>query len=552
MFTRKNFTYITLFLMLFFIAACSNEEPNKQNNIDSNIIIGVDKDISSIDPHGSNDSTSRQVRRNIFETLIYQNPDLEIEPMLATEFKQLGPTEWNFKLRENTVFHSGQEFTAEDVKASLERGLDPTVASSSSFMYEMIEKIDIVNDHEINIHTSYPFAPLTANLAYNTSSIMSKTSIDKDYAQAIEKAGLNISVYEYYELRDKKDEEFKEVSKQMGEYIGEFIQKNPDGTNHLKFVSRTNGDNIKLTKFEEFNNGEREFKDVTYRVIPEPSSRVSELEVDGVDIINALDVSEINQLEESDHSKVAIKDSVRTTYLGFNTKKAPFDDKNIRLAISHVINRDDIVNGILEGVGTKATTPLAKNVFGYDDSIEGIDYDIRKAKEYMSKSSMPDGFKTTVWINEDPQINSAALYIQEELKELNIDMEIRNYEYAALFEELQKGEHDMFILGWSTVTADADYIFNALFESTSITEANNRTNFDNEAFDNMIRDARKEMDPEIRLDLYKAAQEILIEESPAAFIYNNQFAIGINTDKLDRVEVDASGDIRLETLKLKK
>ena len=164
---------------------------------------------------------------------------------------------------------------------------------------------------------------------------------------------------------------------------------------------------------------------------------------------------------------------------------------------------------------------------------------------------MPNGFKTTVWINEDPQINSTALYIQEELKELNIEMEIRNYEYAALFEELQKGEHDMFILGWSTVTADADYIFNALFESTSITEANNRTNFDNEAFDNVIRDARKEMDPEVRLDLYKTAQEIILEESPAAFIYNNQFAIGINTDKLDSVEVDASGDIRLETLKLK-
>lgn len=543
--------------MIFMLVACENnkDETNTERKLEEKVsrdlIIGVDKDVSSIDPHGSNDSASRQVRRNIFETLLFQDVNLDIKPMLATEFKQIDENTWNFKLRKNTTFHSGQDFTSEDVKASLLRGLDPTVAASSAFMYEMIKEIEIVNDHELNLHTKYPFAPLASNLAYNTASIMSETSIDKDYENAILKAGLDITLEEYYKLREKKGEAFTKVSSQMSEYIGEIIQKAPDGTNHLKFFSRENGDNIVLKRFHEFNNGSRAFEKVTFRVIPEKSSRVSELEVQGVDIVNALDVSKVNQLKESQINAVKTKESVRTTYLGFNTKKEPFTDKKIRQAISYAIDRQDIVEGLFENFGTEATTPLAKNVFGYDASIEGIDFDLKKAKQLMQESSKPDGFKTTVWINEDSEINDVALYIEEKLKEIDIEVEIKTYEYAALFEELKKNEHDMFILGWSTVTADADYFFNALFESSSIKEANNRTNFENETFDKIIQEARQEIDADKRQAMYKKAQEILLLESPAAFIYNNQFAIGYNSKKLKNVEVDASGDIRLEKVNFK-
>src|SRR5690625_2666492 len=185
-------------------------------------------DAVSLDPHGSNDSASSQVRQNIYESLVSQDTDMELAPGLAEEWESVEEDVWNFKLREGTTFHSGEDFTAEDVKATLERVGDEAVASEVAFLFEMITEVEVVGDYEVNIHTEYPFAPLPSHLAHNTGGIMSKSLIDEDYQFALDEAGLDMTADEYYELRESESEEYESIKEDISEHLGSVIGSEDD------------------------------------------------------------------------------------------------------------------------------------------------------------------------------------------------------------------------------------------------------------------------------------------------------------------------------------
>src|SRR5699024_7565266 len=189
--------FVVLFVLL--LAACAddsnvdeqtaggNDDAAEESN-SGDLVIAMQDDVVSLDPHGSNDTASAQVRMNIYETLVNQSADMELESGLAEEWDSVEGDVWNFKLREGTTFHSG-----EDVKATLERVSDEAVASEAAFLFEMIEEVEIVGDYEVNIHTEYPFAPLPSHLAHNTGGIISRSLIDEDYQFALDEAGLDMT-----------------------------------------------------------------------------------------------------------------------------------------------------------------------------------------------------------------------------------------------------------------------------------------------------------------------------------------------------------------------
>ena len=551
----KKLSLGILFLSVLVLVACSgNDDESSEAAEDSekqgDIVIGVDKEVVSLDPHNSNDSASAQVRMNIYETLIYQNPEGELVPGLATEWEQVDENTWNFKLREGVTFHSGQEFTAEDVKATYARVLDPNVAASVQFLFEMIDEVEVVNDHELNIKTKEPFAPLDRHLAHSTAGIMSKSLIDKDYENALEASGLGLSLDEYYAEREEGSESFAEYASKLNN-IGQIINQEPDGTNHLKLQSRSAGDNVVLEKFEEFNNGERFFNSVTFKVIPENGSRVGELETGGIDVATGIDTASVPRIEGGADMEIIEKDSVRTTYLGLNYKKELFQDENIKKAIAYAIDREDIVNGIFDGMGVPSKGPLAPPVWGYSEELVGAEYDIEKAKEYLSQSSQPDGFKTTLWVNEDEQIINTAVYIQEQLKQINIDVSIEQMEWGAYLDNLVQGNHDMFILGWTTVTQDADYGLYALFHSKNHGSAGNRIFYTNSKVDELLDAGRSETDEAKRADIYKEAEQLIVDDGQSVFLMHNTFFVGVNTKKATGFKLDSAGSVHIQDVRFK-
>lgn len=506
----------------------------------------MSEDMVTVDPHGSNDSASAQIRRNIYESLIFQDENLELTPGLATEWEATEDTVWNFKLREGTTFHSGQAFTAEDVKATIDRVNDPAVASQVAFLYEMIEEVEVVGDYEVNLHTAYAFAPLPAHLSHNAGGIMSKDLIDRDYQAALDEAGSDVTLEEYYELREAGGDEFQAVADEISEYIGSVTGDETDGTNHLQLADRSPGDSVTLEKFEDFQNGEREFDEVIFRVIPETQARLAELETGGIDIAAEVDTASAERIQSADATELIESDSVRMNYLGFNMDKEPFDDPLIRQAIAYAVDRDQIIDGVYDGYGITAQSPLAPDVWGYDEGLESVEVDIDKAQELLSESSQPDGFSTTLWVNDDPAIVDSAVYIQGALSEIGIEVEIQQSEWGAFLDQTANGEHDMFILGWTTVTADADYGLYALFHSKNFGAPGNRSFYSNEEVDALLDEGRTTADEAVRQEAYSEVQQILIDDAPAVYLNHTSFLLGVNNDGVNNIGLDPVGNIRLE------
>lgn len=535
---KKSLLFLLLTLMLALVlAACAggsdsentSEEPTEETEgtegsegtasegaEGGDLILAVLSDASSLDPAGSNDVPSSVVQANIYETLVNRDENNEIVPGLAESWEQVDDTTWSFKLREGVMFHDGEEFNAEVVKMNLDRILDPAVASPRLFLFEMITNVEVVSDYEVNITTEYPFAPLLAHLSHNGGGMVSPASIEADYE------ALN-----------------------GGADPGSVISENPVGTGFFKFESWNPGSEIKLVKNEDYWGEEGAKVDsVTFRVVPDSQVRAADLETGNVHIIDPVQPNEVERINNSGVASVNQKASSSLAYLGFNTEKAPFDDPLVRQAISKAIDREAIISGIYDNYGIPAIGPLAPGIFGYTEDIDAIEYNMDEAKALLEEAGMADGFETTLWTNDNPQRQAIAVLVQEALAELNITVEIEVMEFGTYLEQTAAGQHDMFILGWSNPTGDADYGMYALFHSSQKGNPGNRSFYENPEVDELLDQGRRETDPAAREAIYAEVAQLLTDDAPMAFLLHTEYLTGIS-DNVQGFDIGTDGIYQL-------
>jgi len=464
------------------------------------LIISNPSDIVSMDPALSNDVPSSNVQANVFESLTKQDENMEVQPSLAESWEQIDETTWEFKLREGVKFHDGSDFTAEVVKANIERILDPEVASPRLFLYEMVTEIEVVDDYTVRFTTEYPFSPLPAHLAHTGGGMVSLEQIEADYA-----------------------------AMENGEAPGSVINENPIGTGYFKFDSWEPGSQVKLVKNEDYWGETAKLDSVTFKVVSEGLTRVAELETGDSHIADQISPNSVEQVEAIDGASIDQQGSVSLSYIGFNAEKEPFNDPKVRQAINMAINKEEILDGVYEGFGIPAIGPLAPDVYGYDENVQGLEYDPERAKELLAEAGYEDGFSTTLWTNDANQERmDMATIIQAQLKEFGIDVEIEALEWGAYLEQTANGEHDMFILGWSNATGDADYGLYPLFHSDNVGEPGNRTFTKDAELDELLVQARQESDEEARLELYSQIQEKLTEIAPMLYIHHQEYLTGVS------------------------
>ena len=513
---KRSLFFTSLTAAALLLAACGTDDsdpvdegtdPGEETGTDTegaqggDLVIGQLSDAVSLDPHGSNDTPSSNVAYNIYEALLIQDENMELQPGLATEWERVDDLTWQFTLREDVTFHDGSEFNADVVQANFERILDEDIASPRAFLYEMVEEINVVDDYTVEFVTEYPFSPLPAHIAHNGGGMISAEVIAEDY-EAIEN----------------------------GSEPGSVINENPVGTGPFVFESWTPGDEIVLNRNDDYWGDAPALDSITFRVVPEGSTRLADLETGAIHISDPLSPSDVSRVEGTDGMSVISQPSVSLSYIGFNAQKEPFDDPLVRQAISKAIDKDTIINGIYDGVGIPAESPLAPGVFGHDENISGLEYNVEEARELLAEAGYEDGFSTTIWTNDNQDRIDTATAVQAQLAEIGIDVEIEIVEWGAYLEDTAAGEHDMFILGWTTVTGDADYGLYPLFHSDNFGVAGNRTFFATDELDSVLEEARQSSDEDERLDLYSRAQEILVDEAPMIPIHHPEFLLAVSDD----------------------
>ncbi len=465
------------------------------------LVIATGSDAEAMDPHGSNDVPSSNVQHNIFETLLTQSEEMELEPLLATDWEAVEEDVWEFTLREDVTFHDGSEFNAEVVKANMERVLDPDVASPRQFLFEMVEEVVVVDDYTVQFHTEFPFSPLPSHLAHTGGSMISAEAIEADY-EAMED----------------------------GEQPGDYINKNPIGTGIFEFENWDSGNEVNLVKNENYWGEEANVDTVTFKVVPEDLTRVGELETGDVHITYPVSPSDRSRVENSDGASVYEQASLSTSYIGFNNDKEPFDDPTVRQALSMAIDKDAIINSVVEGAADPAIGPIGEQVFGFSQDVDSIDYDPERAQELLAEAGYEDGFETTIWTNDSRERQDIAEIVQAQLAEIDVDVSIEVLEWGAYLDNTAEGQHDMFILGWVTVTGDADYGMYPLFHSSQHGAAGNRTFTDSQELDDLLVEAREESDEEVRADLYEQAMEILVDDAPMLYLYHQTYLVGLRDE----------------------
>ena len=469
------------------IAACSPSQEEAAVSTEQDLIILLNSDIVSLDPHGSNDSPSSNVRRQIYDTLVSFDAGMNLQPSLATAWRPVTEDTWEFTLRQGVTFHDGTPFTAEAVVASLQRVTDRDFGSQRFFLFSMVSGVEAIDDFTVQVTTEFPFAPLLAHLAHDAAGIISPV--------ALSAAG------------------FDEVE--------------PVGTGPFRLRNWDPGNEVVLERSADYWGPAPTSATVTYRVVPEESTRLALVERGDAHIGEIMQPASMARVEASQGMDLRLFDSLSLNYIGFNSNKAPFDDPRVRQAVSHAINVHTMIDGIVEGAGVRAIGPISEAVVGFHPTLEGLNYDPAAARALLAEAGLSDGFSTTLWTNDNPTRVAIAEIVQNNLAEVGIDVSIEVLEWGAYLSQTAEGLHDMFILGWVTVTGDADYGMYALLHSSNAGAAGNRSFFANARADELLDLGRRETDLNRRLALYHEVQEILVGEAPMLNLYHPKWMIAV-------------------------
>ena len=243
----------------------------------------------------------------------------------------------------------------------------------------------------------------------------------------------------------------------------------------------------------------------------------------------SVDPTDCANVESNPDVKLLSQPSTGIDYVGMNTQKEKFSDKRVRQAINYALDKQTFVDTIIEGRGLVANSYINAAIPGWTDEVEAYPYDPEKAKELLAEAGYPDGFECSIFVNGDLRTRSAQI-LQAQLADVGIKVDISTYEWGALLDTLNAGEHEMFLLGWSNTSFDPDGSTYQLFYSGNHGATGNRAFFSNDKVDELILSAQRESEESKRMELYKELQFVLHDESPWCPLYYKENNVGVRAD----------------------
>lgn len=456
------------------------------------IRIAQGTDAASLDPQLQNDAFSTSILSNIFDTLIYRNAALELESGLATAWELVDDTSWQLSLRRGVSFHNGEAFNAEDVKFSLERPLNSDLGSPLTGRFSVLEGVEIIDDYTVIVKTKAPYPLLPARLS-------EWFMIPKDYVEATPQETLSIQ---------------------------------PVGTGAYRFVEWVKDDHLSLSANEDYWRGAPAIKNVTFRPIPEVSTRVAALQAGDVDLIT--NVPAFRQFEVSLDSSLSIR-SVPSTFFQYvaldGTKNPVLADKRIRQAIQYATNVPEIIEFLFEGSAAQIAVPLAFGTFGLDESIEAYPYDLEKAKALLAEAGYPNGirFALDAPVGRYAQDKETVEALVGQWSQAGIKVDLNINEWSVQLTKYRAGTElvESHFMGWGTSTFDADDV---LFGGFSSSPNPNKMNYVNEELNGLVAQARTSLDPEERQALYARVQQIIHDEVPWLALFQQFDIYGVKAN----------------------
>jgi peptide/nickel transport system substrate-binding protein len=445
------------------------------------LIVGQIAEPQSLDPHTVTATNDFRILVNIYDGLVrYKDGTLEVEPALAESWtiSDDGKT-YTFKLRQGVKFHDGSDFNAEAVKFNFDRMLKEdhpfynTGPFPLSFNFSSIDVVNVLDEHTVEFKLKEPFAPFLSNLAYPTGLIVSPEAV-------------------------------KKYGKEFG--------RHPSGTGPFKFAEWQSGQRVVVERNPDYWDGAPALEAIVFRPITDANTRVAEMMAGGLDVMVEVPPDNLATFKQDANFAVAEQAGPHVWFTILNAKGGPFADKKVRQAANYAVNKQGLVDNVLQGSATVAAGPIPPAFNWVENKTEPYPYDPEKAKALLAEGG--SGML-------DPITMGAA--IQADLQAVGFKVKIETYEWNTFLGRVNpglEGKADMAEMAW--MTNDPDTVPYLTLRSDALPDKGgfNSGYYSNPKVDELLEKARSSTDQAERGKLYGEVQSIVHDDAPWLFVAN--------------------------------
>ncbi|HEX9021444.1 MAG TPA: ABC transporter substrate-binding protein [Nitrospirota bacterium] len=489
---------ISLLLCLFVVSAAGCRKSG-DGRLPGYLYLRLDSNPTTLDPALVTDVQGGGIAAKLFNGLVRFNENLELAPDIARSWS-LSPDQltYTFHLRHNVRFSSGRRITAGDVKYSFERVLLPKTRAPLTWVLDKIEGADdfiegkapdvsgiqLINDHTIVLKLKKPFGPFLSLLAMTTAYIVPREDVER---------------------------------------LGQDFGTHPAGSGPYQLTEWKHGQRLVLTAREDYFEGKPRLRGMIYRIIPENLTAVLEFETGRLDVLQ-IPSSEYRRYTADplwrDH--VYGRPGLNTYYLGLNCTRPPLNDVRVRRALNMAIDRQRILNTIMEKRGVLANGPIPPELWkdkAWPRLLQGYAYDPEKAKALIREAGA-EGATINIYIKQEPEILDITEAIDTYLQKAGFAVKITQLDWSAFKHAVNEGKPDAFWLDWWADYPDPENFLYPLFHSASVGAGGNRTRCLDPELDRIIGTAQRTADEQKRYRLYREAEERVIQNAPWVFMWH--------------------------------
>ena len=468
--------------------------------------VSLVSDPTNLDPHTSTATTETYVQRQVYDPLVDLDENLNPVPILAQAWEQPDPTTLIFKLRPGIKFHDGTELDAAAVKWHFERQLDPATKAFNRTLLESIKVVDAVDSTTVRLSLKEPDAALLLTIANSGAGrVVPKSAFDKFGADG--------------------------------------LVRNPVGSGPFKFVEWVQGSHITLRRNDSYWQKDLPYLDeIVFRTVPDSGVKLTELRTGNSDFIDDFLVRDANTIKGDQAFEVLMVPGLGYVRIELNHGKPPFDNKPLRQAFAAAVNRSAIDRVVFLGSGAIAQGPIPPNSWAYDKELRGWGPPANPelAKQKLVEGGQSSGFKFTFDVNNATQRVQISQLVQEQLRQVGMEMEILILEPGPYGARRPSLEYVSRLATWS---GRADPIGN-MYSHFVTGGANNFGAYSNPEVDRQLEIARTSSVRAERIRAFQAAQRLIVEDAPVVFLYHEPW-IRAWSSKLKGYKALADGAVRL-------
>ena len=477
----------------------------------------------TLDPARISDTYSRSVAQQLFDGLVQYDHTLTVTPALAQFWRaSRDGLRWTFTLRKGVKFHHGREVTADDVVFSFTRLLDPKVKSGAADLFTVIEGaeeyrsgkarhvsgLSAVDRHTVQVVLKEAPAPFVAVAAVGHAKILPRDLVEAQ---------------------------------------GDAFGQRPVGTGPFRFVGWERGKQIALAANPDYFDGPPRLGRLVFRVYAgERFDAVNEDfergELEDAPLPPKMTTAEYKKIQTDPRFSYVKRSMFSLRFYGLNTRIKPLDDRRVRQAVIHAIDRAGLIESLYLGRPQVAKGILPPGTPGFNPKLEGYTYDPARARELLAQAGYPRGAGAppiTIWSSvKDPLLREHEA-IRRALEEVGLRVEFSYLQdWPAFTRQLAEGKMAAFLYAWNADAPDPDNFLFMLFHSRS---ARNFTGYANPAVDAALEQARRAGDPQRRVELYRRAERLVLDDAPVVpfwhYAYERRFQAYVKS-----VEVNGLGD----------